>query len=114
MADPRNAALQAILATRLARVRDCHGAACRERPDARLVVHTPRSGRCYRSPVSLEVRGVGVERVVFQTNGRSRLADARAPFVATLRVASSRNRVRVRVSSVGDRLVTVDRTLTIC
>jgi len=114
VADPRNAALQAILATRLARVRDCHGAACRERPDARLVVHTPRSGRCYRSPVSLEVRGVGVERVVFQTNGRSRLADARAPFVATLRVASSRNRVRVRVSSVGDRLVTVDRTLTIC
>src|SRR5215208_4731301 len=114
VADPRNAALQAILATRLARVRDCHGAACRERPDARLVVHTPRSGRCYRSPVSLEVRGVGVERVVFQTNGRSRLADMRAPFVATLRVASSRNRVRVRVSSVGDRLVTVDRTLTIC
>jgi hypothetical protein len=35
-------------------------------------------------------------------------------LVATFRVASSRNRVRVRVSSVGDRLVTVDRTLTIC
>jgi arylsulfatase A-like enzyme len=114
VADSRYAALQAILATRLARVRDCHGAACRERPDARLVVQTRRTGACHRSPVALEVIGVGIERVVFQTNGRSRVTDVRAPFVATLRVSSGRSLFRARVSSVGDRLVTVDRTLTIC
>jgi hypothetical protein len=112
--DPRYSALQAILATRLARLRECHGSACRERPDARLVVTSRRSGPCYRSPVSLEVRGVGIQRVVFQANGRSRVADARAPFSAKVRAAARRTLFRTRVSSVGDRLVTVDRTLSIC
>jgi N-acetylglucosamine-6-sulfatase len=112
--DRRYSALQAILAARLGRLGDCHGAACRERPDARLLVDARRSGGCYRSPVSLEVSGVGIERVLFQANGRSRVADARAPFRASVRVGAARTLFRARVSSVGDRLVTVDRTLTIC
>ncbi|MFL5980663.1 MAG: sulfatase [Gaiellaceae bacterium] len=112
--DSRYAATSVILATRLTRLRNCHGAACRERQDARLSVSARRGPRCSRSPLVLEVRGVGIERVVFQADGRSRATDARAPFRATLRVGRGRMLFRARVSSVGDRLVTVDRSLRIC
>jgi hypothetical protein len=60
------------------------------------------------------VRGVGIERVVFQVNGRSRIADAREPFRATIRVGTGRTLFRGRVASVGDRLVTVDKTVAVC
>jgi N-acetylglucosamine-6-sulfatase len=112
--DPRYTALRIILATRLGRLRDCHGAACRERPDARLFVSARKGAACLRSPLTVEVRGVGIQRVVFQTNGRLRATDAREPFRTTLKVAAGRTLLRARVSSIGDRLVTVDRSLRIC
>ncbi len=110
------APVEAALATRLARLKLCRAAACRERPNARLVLHYARGpGGCAEGPITAEVPGTGLLAVAIYTDGRRRGADGRAPF--SLAFTGRRGRtilVRARVSALGDRVVTLDVKLRTC
>jgi arylsulfatase A-like enzyme len=110
------ATIQALLATRLLRLRDCHGAPCREAPPLRLVLsYKRRAGHCAVSPVTAQVRGAVTMRLVLSVNGRTRANDSHAPFRVRMRLARGTTAlVRARVFAVGDRVVTLDRKLRIC
>jgi len=101
--DPRYAAIRDELARRLTALKDCSGAGCRARPDARLSVDVRRTGG--RRVCMAEVTGTAVDRVAFQA--RRRTVDTAAPFEQ--RVAGRRLRARVR--TVTASVVTLDRKL---
>jgi N-acetylglucosamine-6-sulfatase len=111
---PAYAPVQRELARRLAQLRDCSGAACREGPRVQLSlapVDKP-SGRCSLARVRASVSGTDsrwVKSVRFFTNGRLRSLTRTAPFSASLgsRQAhgggKSLERVRARIRFVDGR-----------
>jgi N-acetylglucosamine-6-sulfatase len=114
-ADPGYAALRGLLAARLARLRSCTGASCRERPDARLVLPSGGSGSCFRGPLRISVQGTGIVNVTVSVNGVRRSSDGKAPFRFLLRPPRERVvAVRAQVSFAGDRFLTLDGKARAC
>ncbi|MDX6509565.1 MAG: N-acetylglucosamine-6-sulfatase, partial [Gaiellaceae bacterium] len=117
--DPAHAGLQAALARRLASLRACKGAGCKVGPPAVFTVRSPLgSGGCLRGPLALRVRGArSLSAVTFTIGGRPVGTEARAPFrlvVPRLRLPHGVIRLRARVSTGADQLVTLDRTARFC
>ncbi|MDX6492155.1 MAG: N-acetylglucosamine-6-sulfatase [Gaiellaceae bacterium] len=117
--DPAHAGLQAALARRLASLRACTGAGCKVGPAAVFTVRSPLgSAGCLRGPLALRVRGArSLSAVTFTIGGRPVGTEARAPFrlvVPRLRLPHGAIRLRARVSTGGDQLVTLDRTARFC
>jgi len=102
-------ALKASLAARLHALVTCSGTNCRARPSVGFTAE--RRGRC--GVVKASVSGRELQAVTFLVNGRRVLADAHAPFRATLHF-KGRSIMRARVSLAFDRLVTLDRTVRAC
>jgi arylsulfatase A-like enzyme len=94
-ADPAYAGVQALLASRLAALRNCVGPDCRRHPAVRLALR-----RC-----AARVSGRGVEQVKFRSRRRAR--DRRAPF----RARAAGRRLRARVRTLDGRVVTLTRRL---
>ena len=94
-ADPAHTEVQAELARRLARLRDCAGGDCWARPQLRLRLQACRA----------RVLGAGIEKVSFRSARRAN--DARAPFRARV----EGRRLRARVRTLDGRVVTLDRAL---
>jgi arylsulfatase A-like enzyme len=118
-ADLAYAALQAELARRLALLRDCKGAGCTLPPAAVFTVRSPLgSGGCLRGPLALRVSGArSSTRVTFTIGGQPVGTGSRTPFRAVVprdRLTRGAIRLRARISTTGDQLVTRDRTATVC
>ena len=118
-ADPAYAGLQAELARRLALLRDCKGAGCTRPPDAVFTVRSPQgSGGCLRGPLALRVKAAtSGTRATFTIGGRPVGTDSRTPLRAVVprdRLTRGPIRLRARISTTGDQLVTRDLTVRAC
>jgi len=118
-ADPAYAGLQAELARRLALLRACKGARCTLLPVAAFTARSPLGpGGCLRGPLALRVKGArSVTAVAFTIGGHAVGTHSRAPFrvvVPRVRLPHGTIRLRARVSTGGDQVVTLDRIATLC
>jgi arylsulfatase A-like enzyme len=121
-ADPALAELKAELARRLARLRTCAGASCRQAAAVRLSVrYRAGRGRCVRTAVAARVAGGDARRVgraEFRLAGRRVRVDRRAPFtvgVAKRRLSARRERLlRAMLVFSDGREQTLDRRLRRC
>jgi N-acetylglucosamine-6-sulfatase len=83
--NPRYERIKADLARRLARLRGCAGAVCRQGPLLRLVGRSQRGRSCRRSKLFVAVTGPSSKRIAhtgFFLDGRLLKRDRRAPFTA--------------------------------
>lgn len=113
-ADPAFGAMQALLAQRLAALRDCAGTACNTGPALQL--EAPDEGGCVR-----RVRVAGgdepqVAYVHFTANGRFLAAAEAAPFEHVFVPGSTPPDARVRVLAVlhDGRRLTLDAAVRVC
>jgi arylsulfatase A-like enzyme len=118
-ADPAYARLEAELARRLDVLRACKGEGCNVRPAGIFVVRSAvGDGGCLEGPLSLRVLGTrSVSSVAFAVGGRLAGTDRRAPFrlvVPRKNLPHGKILLRARLTATGDRLLTLDRTATLC
>jgi arylsulfatase A-like enzyme len=116
-ADPAYAGLRAELARRLALLRDCKGADCTRPPAGVFTARSPMgSGGCMRGPLSLRVKAAkAVTRATFTIGGRR--VGSRSPLRAVVpldRLTHGPIRLRARISTLGDQLVTRDLMVRVC
>jgi hypothetical protein len=115
------ALLRQRLATRLAVLRGCTGAACSSGPKVRVTASYRRgTGGCARSAVRMRLAGADTATAVradFRLAGTRVRLDPRAPFTATIPRArlTRRNRLlRVTVTFADGREQTLDRLVRRC
>jgi N-acetylglucosamine-6-sulfatase len=119
-ADPAHQALRTALSARLARLRSCAGAPCRERPQlATALGYQYRRARCGRSRVRAIVDGPdagSVQRVEFFLRGVRVARDRAAPFrvVFAARRFRSTRVLRARAVLNDGRIMTIDRAVRRC
>jgi arylsulfatase A-like enzyme len=114
-AETSTAAARRDLARRLAGLRGCAGAACREGAALLLAVR-PRRG-CANGKAVVELRGPDagrVARVRFLVGGRELLSDTSAPYRDAVPLGTKPTALRLHAVLVDGREVTRDRTLPAC
>ena len=82
-ADPRYDRIKANLAMRLARLRSCKGAVCRQGPELGLVARSKRGRSCRHSRLLVRLSGPSTRRITstgFYLDGRLLKRDRRGPF----------------------------------
>jgi arylsulfatase A-like enzyme len=112
--DPAYASIEAELARRLGRERDCVGALCRRGPAVDLLVAF--RGVCPNGVVKASVGGADrgqLEYVVFRLGSR-RFRDAEAPFERELTQPAGARRLRALAVFADGRRATRDRVLPSC
>jgi N-acetylglucosamine-6-sulfatase len=121
-ADADYAGVRQRLVTRLAALRTCAGASCRERPDLRLDLDYARGAKkCARPPLEARVRGGDVPRtesVEFFVGSKRVVRDGSAPFETRLSRAELGGKggalVRARASLIDGRRIGWERELRVC
>jgi N-acetylglucosamine-6-sulfatase len=119
-ADPAHQTLRTQLAERLARLRICVGAACREAPRlATRLAYQYRRSLCRRSRVRALIDGpdaASVQRVEFFLRGVRVARDRAAPFrvVFSARRFRSTRVLRARALLADGRVLTLDRAVRRC
>jgi len=119
-ADLGYARTQANLANRLARLRGCAGAACRQGPQLGLRGRFKRGRNCRRSRVLITVGGPSVRRISntgFYLDGRLLKRDGRAPFTAVVPKRLARpagSLLEALVTLTDSRRMTLPRSIAGC
>jgi N-acetylglucosamine-6-sulfatase len=116
-ADPAAQGFAASLAQRLAALRLCAGASCRQPPRVGLALRTIGSGRCRAT--RLQARPVGPDagkaaRIATYVDGRRVRRDARASIPRAWLAGGKASVIRLRVVLGDGRAVTLDRRVRGC
>jgi arylsulfatase A-like enzyme len=116
-ANPAFAPLRAMLASRLAALRDCAGRGCRTEPRLRLKVK--KRGGCARRGARAKLKGRDAKRVgevAFAVDGKSDGRDGGKPFSEKLGKLKRgrKSKVRAAVEMLDGRRTTVDKKVKVC